>query len=396
MIFVNKGSNNMKICHVCLACFYVENMGYQENILPQLHVKMGHDVFVLTSDYSFNNKYETVYREHKNYTNSFGVNVKILNRSTRYGYLSRFNDYDGVYDSLTEERPDIIFVHGGQFIALLDIIKYCKQFPHTKLFIDQHADWYNTPVKTLKQNITQRLIYGFGIRKAVPYVSTFWGVTPWRCEYLNKVYKVPKEKIKLLVMGGDDRYIHLNDKIKIRQKIRKELDLNDNDFVLITGGKIDSAKNIDVLMRAVAKINKTNLKLIVFGQPNEQMHDIIKSLSRDEHIRNIGWINSKSVYDYFLASDLAIFPGTHSVLWEQACACGIPGVFKDWAGMHHVDVGGNARFIKGTDITELISVISELSNLNDTYTKMKNIAQTKAIKVFSYKEIAKLSIGANK
>ena len=130
----------------------------------------------------------------------------------------------------------------------------------------------------------------------------------------------------------------------------------------------------------------------VFSGKNKK----IKSLSRDEHIRNIGWINSKSVYDYFLASDLAIFPGTHSVLWEQACACGIPGVFKDWAGMHHVDVGGNARFIKGTDITELISVISDLSNLNDTYTKMKNIAQTKAIKVFSYKEIAKLSIGANK
>ena len=33
-------------------------------------------------------------------------------------------------------------------------------------------------------------------------------------------------------------------------------------------------------------------------------------------------------------------------LWEQACACGLPGLFKDWHGMHHVNVNGSAEFLK--------------------------------------------------
>jgi hypothetical protein len=40
----------MKIVHICLACFYVEGMGYQENLLPKYHVKQGHQVTVLTND----------------------------------------------------------------------------------------------------------------------------------------------------------------------------------------------------------------------------------------------------------------------------------------------------------------------------------------------------------
>jgi 1,2-diacylglycerol 3-alpha-glucosyltransferase len=39
----------MKILHCCLASFYIDNYGYQENILPALHKRDGHEVHIIAS-----------------------------------------------------------------------------------------------------------------------------------------------------------------------------------------------------------------------------------------------------------------------------------------------------------------------------------------------------------
>lgn len=382
----------MKIVHICLAAVYVEGFGYQENILPQLHVEMGYEVTVLTSDQTFNSKYEKTIREKNDYVNEFGIHVKVLPKSTRYGYYSRLGDFDGLYDALETENADIVFVHGGQFVALKDVIKYCKRHRNVRLYIDHHGDYYNMKVKTWQEKLVQHGIYAHWMRKAIPYTEKFWGVTPWRCQYLHEVYRIPEKKIDLLVMGGDDRYIHFEEMPRLRTDIRKQLDLNENDFIVITGGKIDITKNIHLLMEAIVKLNREDLKLIVFGQPNDEMAPVINKLAEDKHIRNIGWIDATKVYDYFLASDLAVFPGTHSVLWEQACACGIPGLFRDWEGMHHVDVNGNAGFLHEINVDEIETNILCLYENKERYQTMKKIASEKARQRFSYQAIAKRAI----
>ena len=385
----------MKIVHICLACFYVEGMGYQENILPQKHAAMGHDVVVITSDYSFNHAGEKIKKDKKEYTNEFGILVKVLDKTKHIPILYKYGEYSKLYQTLISIKPDIIFVHGGQFISLSSVIKYKRKNKETKLYIDQHGDYYNMSCRTLKEKIVQKIIYGHYIRKAVKYCNKFWGVTPWRCEYLHNVYGVPKDKIELLIMGGDDDKIHFNQADDIRKNIREKLKLGDNDFVLITGGKIDKSKNIHLLMQAVSELNEDNLKLIVFGQPDNKMASLIDKLSKDIHIRYIGWLDSSDVYNYFLASDLAVFPGTHSVMWEQAVACGIPLIVKDWEGMHHVDVGGNCLFLQKDDIEEIKEKINNVYHDVELYKSMLKVAKEKGISIFSYKEIAKRSIEEN-
>ena len=46
----------MKIVHLCLSAFFIDNYSYQENMLPKYHVKMGHKVTVIASIFSFNNE----------------------------------------------------------------------------------------------------------------------------------------------------------------------------------------------------------------------------------------------------------------------------------------------------------------------------------------------------
>ena len=43
----------MRILHLCLANFYIDNYSYQENMLPKYHKMMGHYVSVIASKVSF-------------------------------------------------------------------------------------------------------------------------------------------------------------------------------------------------------------------------------------------------------------------------------------------------------------------------------------------------------
>lgn len=374
----------MKILHICLANLYIEGMGYQENIIPFFHAEEGNEVFILTA----RAKHLSVEQSEKEH---YRDNIRIK-YTERGGCFSRYGRFPGLYKELEAFAPDIIFVHGGQFISLHAVTKYCKKNRNVRLYIDQHADYYNTPVDSFRRKTAARYLYGHFIRKAVRYTEKFWGVTPWRCQYLNDVYGVPKEKIGLLVMGGDDREIHFNQMPELRSDIRKRMSLSEDDFVIVTGGKIGRAKNIHLLMKAVQQINNDKIKLIVFGTLTDDMRDEITALSKDRNIRFIGWVPAERVYDYFLSSDLGVFPGTHSVLWEQACACGLPCLFKYWEGMQHVDVGGNCDFLCKNSLDEITQLIFELFNNKEKYNAMKQCAVEKAIGKFSYREIAKRAI----
>ena len=382
----------MRIVHICLACFYIEGWGYQENILPKYHAQAGHEVLVLTSDFVFNNRSENTVKQEQDYTNPQGVRVKVLDRTTRYGWYSRFGDFGDVYEELDLFKPDVVFVHGGQFVALKDVLAYCRRHRDAKLYIDQHADYYNSPVRTLRQKLAAKLIYGHWIRKGAKLAQRLWGVTPWRCQYLHEVYGVPKKKIDLLVMGGDDELIPFDRADEVRSHIRKELGIDEDAFVVVSGGKIDRMKNIHLLAQAANELDRKDLHVIIFGQATADMEETVQKLSEINRCHCVGWIDSSKVYDYFLASDLAVFPGTHSVLWEQACACGTPVLVKSWEGMHHVCVNGNGKLLYGDSVEDMKEHIAQLLDDPKTYEEMK-FAANQCKDVFFYSKIAERAIG---
>lgn len=386
----------MKILHICLATNYTEGYGYQENILPYFHTKDGHDVVIFASNMMFDKNFRFTERPAIEYINAHNIKVKILEKAAHSKLWFIKRDFKGLFGYIEKESPDIIFVHGPQFTSLKDVKKYKKQHSEVKVFIDNHADYYNTRVKKLRKKIAHWFFYGHTMRSMAKDVEVFWGVTPWRCDFLHKMYGIPKKKIGLLVMGGDDEKIHFENLENIKRSIRQKYDIADNDLLIITGGKIDKAKNIHLLVDAVKALDRDNVKLLIFGQPTNEFRDeFLPRVTDAECIRYIGWLDSDSVYDYFLASDLCVFPGTHSVLWEQACACGLPGIYKSWEGMHHVDVEGSALFLKNDGVEEIKGKLLDLLDNPERYEKMKNAAM-KGRAVFSYREISKRAINGDK
>ena len=103
-------------------------------------------------------------------------------------------------------------------------------------------------------------------------------------------------------------------------------------------------------------------------------------------------MQSEKTYDYWSAADLVIFPGRHSVFWEQVAGMGIPMICKYWRGTTHVDVGGNVIFLKEDSVKEMQGIIEKVISNPSLYLKMKQSAQSEGKERFSYKEIAKRAI----
>ena len=378
-----------KILHVIIACFYKEGFGYQENILPEKHKELGYDVYVV-----FNGGKEKT----THYINDSGIKVCALQSNKNIlhhiPYIKSFIPSTiGLYNHICCVNPDIIFIHGSESIDNLEVCKYKKKNPNVKVFSDQHGDYYNTPVNTFKRKFVAKTVYRYIAKNIEKAAEKMWGVTPWRVHYLQNIYNISPEKTGLLVMGGDERLIDWDNRINIRKGIREKYNIPDDAFLIITGGKIDKAKNIHLLIEAFNKIDRSDTHLVIFGNYNEEMEKVCKSMF-NKRITDIGWLNSKDVYPFFIASDLAVFPGTHSVLWEQACAAGLPAIFKDWnGGMNHVDVGGNCIILKeDVTIDSLMQIIKKILTDRNFYISMQNKAQTTGREIFSYIEIAKRAI----
>lgn len=378
-----------KILHIMTACFYKEGFGYQENILPQKHKELGYDVYI-----AFNSGKD----EATHYVNDYGIKVYALQRNKsklhKIPYIKSFIPSTvGLYKHICSIEPDIIFIHGSESIDNLEACKYKKKKkPNVKIYTDQHGDYYNSPVDTLKRKFAAKTIYKYIAKTLERNAEKMWGVTPWRVHYLQNVYNITPNKTGLLVMGGDEKLIDWEHKDAIRAKIRKAHNIPENAFLIITGGKIDRAKNIHLLIEAFNAIKRDDIYLMIFGNYNEEMKSVCEPMFNNRII-NLGWIDSKNVYPLFLASDLAVFPGTHSVLWEQVCAAGLPAIFKDWnGGMNHVDVGGNCIIVNDITTDTLNKTIVKVIDNKQMYTLMRNIAETKGKKEFSYIEIAKRAI----
>ena len=73
--------------------------------------------------------------------------------------------------------------------------------------------------------------------------------------------------------------------------------------------------------------------LFVFGVPTSEVDDYYKQAIAIDGVHEFGWQSPDDINAILYASDLGCFPGTHSVIWEQALGLGSPrslDIGKEW------------------------------------------------------------------
>lgn len=383
----------MNITHLCLAGMITDGWTYQENLLISYHIKMGYDVSVITSQWVYDTGSKLVKTKNNNYVSKEGAHYIRLPIKNRDKISNRFKQYTGIVEALDITQPDILFIHGLQFLDISIIANYIKAHSNIRLYIDNHSDFSNSGKNWLSKNVLHGIIWKYYAQLIEPYTYKFYGVLPARVDFLKRIYGLPDEKCELLVMGADDEQVKEAAQPEVRKNIREKYGIYEDDFLVMTGGKIDKWKTQTLLlMKAIQSINRENVKLIVFGSVTQELQEQVQQYVDGKKVQYIGWIQSKDSYKYFGAADLVVFPGRHSVFWEQVTGQGIPMLVKDWPGTHHVDLGGNVKFLKEDSDKEIQSAIEQLLDNPEEYKNMKQIAMEKGMQVFSYKNIAKRAL----
>ena len=379
----------MKILHVAPLSPYNVGWSYQDNLLPKYQRKMGHEVCVVVSPFENTDNGKVDVGECDFFLDD-GVHIYRRRRKLGNGPLGKAISFTNIKDILEDFKPDFVMIHSLMTLSVFQVISYKKKVnPNCVIIHDNHLD-ENIGKRKTKFLTTVFYRYWKIVNSfSKKYVSKYYGVTPWRQDFIVDRFGIEREKTDVLIMGADDELIDLKNSDHIKSIFRKKFEL-EKDFVICTGGKIEKNKKIDILMRAVNGL--TGVKLVVFGNVADNYKNEIEAAMNDNVIM-LGWQNTKHINDIFLSSDLAIFPGQHSVLWEQACACKIPCVFAYWNGMSHLDVGGNCIFIKDINQEEIRKIICSCLNTPE-YFKMKKIAESSLTDVFSYKDIAIKSLEA--
>lgn len=384
----------MKIVHICLTGGYTEGSNYQENFLTKYHALAGNDVSIITTEYCWDK--DVWSRCNKtSYTNQ--DNVRVYRLPYRYNIPYKINTYIGKFiglkDLLNDIRPDFIFVHNLQFWDIKKVAGYKKENPTVHIVADNHSDFSNSARSMLSRNVLYKMYWKRVAQIISDCSEKFYGVLPARVDFLRNVYGLPSSKCELLVMGADDEKVKEVSNSVVREEIRKKHGIESDDFLIMTGGKIDPwKKQTLILMDAVARIDNSKIKLLLFGSVTDDLKEEFEERCIEGKIIYIGWLKADATYSYVTAADLVVFPGRHSVFWEQVCGQGKPMIVKYWEGTTHVDLGGNVEFLYKDSVDEIYDKIMGIVENPKKYQKMKTVAERKGMETFSYRKISERAI----
>lgn len=320
----------MKILLLCE--FFNEDLEFQENLLVKYYVSKGHNVVVVTSlfdsvfDYYEDRAPKGSRREY------FHGGAKIIKLPFRFNLLNRIRPLRLVKNILSEEKPDLIYVHSIT-PNLTECVSYVRTNPETRMIMDYHGDYSNSGKNWLSTKILHGLIRKWYLDRARPYLHKIFPITPTSFEFLREVYRVPADEMELLLLGTDLEYGNLIRTSGGGAEVRRSLGIDPAHFVIITGGKLSSVRRIEHLLTAVAAIKRDDLHVIVAGTaaPKHKPYEaMLKELAAgNPQVHFVGWLGKRAMYQHMDAANIAVFPGGQSVLWQQSIGMGLPLIVGD-------------------------------------------------------------------
>lgn len=345
----------MKVVH--FSPIYIDGWGYQDNLLPLYFKELGHETTVITLT-----RLPNYIKQKKKMLSKYIIDGVEVRRIKPQLYIA-FNLFfvKNLYKNLEEIKPDIIFHHGISFTSLATIVAYKKKNPNCKIFIDSHSDIYNCTTPRFWYMFYYKTILKLLTKMSMPYINKFYGVSPGRCDFLEKTYNINPEKIKLLPIGADTLTA---DSIKLTKEfLRIKYNLPQTAFVITSGGKMGKDKGTDMLIEIVNELNSTskNVQLILFGSFNDRETELLATKSKS--IITIGWCDRETTFELLKLADVAIWPIHHTSLIEDCIAILTPLIIKKTRTTEHL-IENNGFFLGNGSKDEIKLAIETLKKLD--------------------------------
>lgn len=269
----------------------------------------------------------------------------------------------------------------------------------------------NTPIGGVlgriigKQLNVQKVIYqahGFHFYKGAPKVNwiIYYPIEKLLAKYTDALITINKEdfefaKAKMRLRGNgkvyyipgvgiDTDFYTVNG--EINKELRKELGLSDNDFAVISVGRLEPNKNTETLIKAMSVLKNENVKLIVCGDGEQRgyLEKLSERLGTEKSVTFLGTVsNLQEIYRAVDALASSSYREGLSRTVMEAMASGLPCVISKIRGNTDLIENGKGGFLcEPTDFkaySEAITVLLQDASLRKS---MKN-ENLKRIKEFN-------------
>lgn len=256
--------------------------------------------------------------------------------------LKWFKYHKIVKKIIEENEIDIVHVHNGA-LGLQALI--AAKSAGVKIRIS-HA--HGTKIdKNIK--LPLKLIYKTQLKK---YANQYWGCGKEAIEYYYGKENILNNNITLLTNAIDENKFKYDE--KVRKKIRKELDIKDNEYLIGHVGRFMSQKNHTFLIDIFNELKKENFKLLLIGdgELQEKIKNKVKNLNISDKVIFTG--NIPNTNEMYQAMDLFILPSLFEglpVVGIEAQANGLNCLFSSTISKE-VDITGNVKYLNLNDSPE--------------------------------------------
>lgn len=284
-------------------------------------------------------------------------------------------------------------------------------------FVHCHAPICSVITRYVAKKYGTKVIYtahGFHFYKGAPFLNwlLFYPVEKYYSKYTDilitinsedynraikkfkakKVYKIPS-------VGLDNERINVCN-INIEEK-RKELNIPENAFVLLSVGELSKRKNQKVIIEAVSKIRDDNIYYLLAGEGEQASvyQKLIDRLNMSDRIFLLG--RREDVSELCKMSDVFVHPSIREGLGMaplEGMAAGLPLISSNVNGINDYSVNGKTGYsCRPDDVNGFVRSIKKLKSNPELRKKMgeynKNealrfdVSVTKAIMTQIYKEL---------
>ena len=223
------------------------------------------------------------------------------------------------------------------------VLKYAKKYGIPVRIAHSHCTDFQT------QNVLKKTIgdaFKIPLKK---YATDYFACSEIAGKWLfgNKI--IEDQKFKIIHNAIDYDKFKFNK--EIREKVRRELNFENNDIVIGHVGRFTNQKNHEFLIDVFYEIHKINynykMLLIGTGELEDKIKEKVKKLELSEYVIFLGFKNDAN--RYMNAMDIFAFPSLYEGLGLgliEAQANGIPCIATEKTIPSEVKINDNFKFIE--------------------------------------------------
>ncbi|QTA79109.1 Glycosyltransferase [Desulfonema limicola] len=285
-------------------------------------------------------------------------------------------------------REGIDIVHSNNWSTFAESV-FAKCIARKSLFLHvQHGIEMNDAesvswIKRYKRNrMRQALSY------AVDQIVTVSNATK---RFVCDEWKVSEQRVRLIYNGV---YLHhFKEDRKNKQRIRRQLGINEQDIVIGSVGRLMPVKNYTLLIKAfaMAAIPDTKLMLVGDGPEKESLISLIKELNLQDKVILTG--HRSDVENMLNAMDIFVLPSISegiSLALLEAMSLNLPVIATNVGG--NPEIIGNNEYgilVKSQDITALSEAMKILICDLEKRKKLSILSRKRVTEMFDLQRMVK-------